>query len=354
MGMPPHLLLDELDQRLLAALQLNGRAPWQVVAKVAGASESTVQRRFAALRRRAAARVVGVVDVLRCGLGVPVLVRVSCRAAAADEVAARLAARPEARFVTVVTGSVDAVAELVVPTHQDLVQVLVHELPATDQVIESETLAVMRTFTSVHDWDTHLLEPDAVALLRPAPAQPFEDQVWEQPPDRLDPLELAIAATLGADGRLSVRDVAAQVRAGEATVARRLDSMVARGCLRFRTLVEPTLLGFSVELMLWLDVEPAHLETAGRQLATHPGTRYLSATAGRFNLCAQVSLRHYADLYRFTTDVVGALPGVRRADTTLQLETLKRAWVPIAPDRADPTAGHTAGSAVGPNEQTSR
>ncbi len=91
--------------------------------------------------------------------------------------------------MTVVTGSVDAVAELVVPTHQDLVQVLVHELPATDQVIESETLAVMRTFTSVHDWDTHLLEPDAVALLRPAPAQPFEDQVWEQPPDRLDPLE---------------------------------------------------------------------------------------------------------------------------------------------------------------------
>ena len=122
--------------------------------------------------------------------------------------------------------------------------------------------------------------------------------------------------------------------------------MVARGCLRFRTLVEPTLLGFSVELMLWLDVEPAHLETAGRKLATHPGTRYLSATAGRFNLCAQVSLRHYADLYRFTTDVVGALPGVRRADTTLQLETLKRAWVPTAP------AG--TGAAITQPERSSR
>ncbi len=129
--------------------------------------------------------------------------------------------------------------------------------------------------------------------------------------------------------------------------------MVARGCLRFRTLVEPTLLGFSVELML-ARRRAGPSRDGGPPAATHPGTRYLSATAGRFNLCAQVSLRHYADLYRFTTDVVGALPGVRRADTTLQLETLKRAWVPIAPDRADPTAGHTAGSAVGPNEQTSR
>ena len=169
MSMPPHLLLDELDQRLLAALQLNGRASWQVVAKVVGASESTVQRRFTALRRRGAARVVGVVDVLRCGLGVPVLVRVSCRSAAAHEVATRLAARPEARFVTMVTGSVDAVAELVVPTHQEIAQVLIHELPAADQVTDTETLAVMRTFTSVHDWGTDLLEPAAVAMLRPEP-----------------------------------------------------------------------------------------------------------------------------------------------------------------------------------------
>ena len=119
---------------------------------------------------------------------------------------------------------------------------------------------------------------------------------------------------------MPVKELAGRVGAGESTVARRVDSMVARGCLRFRTLVEPGLLGFAVEFMLWLDVEPAHLEAAGRQLARDPGVKYLSATAGRFNLCGQVSLRHFADLYRFTTDVVGALPGVRRADTTLQLE----------------------------------
>jgi DNA-binding Lrp family transcriptional regulator len=331
--MPDLPSLAELDRRLLGALQLDGRAPWHLVARAVGASESTVQRRFSALRARGAARVIGVVDVLRCGLGVPVLVRISCRPGTAHEVAARLAARPEARFVAVLTGRIDAVAEFVVPTHRDLAQVLVQELPGRDLITETETLTVMRTFTSAHDWDTGLLESDATALLRPQSIRPFEDQVWERPPDRLDDLELAIVAALGEDGRLPVKVIARQVGASESTVARRIDSMVLRGCLRFRTLVEPTLLGFAVEFMLWLDVEPVHLEAASRQLAQHPATKYLSAAAGRFNLCAQVSLRHFAELYRFTTDVVGALPGLRRADTTLQLDTLKRAWVPTAPQR---------------------
>jgi DNA-binding Lrp family transcriptional regulator len=315
----------------MAALQLDGRAPWHLVARAVGVSESTVQRRFAALRERRAARVIGVVDVLRCGLGVPVLIRVKSRPGTAEDVAATLAARQEARFVAVVTGGADAVAEFVVPTHRHLAQLLARDVPARDQLTETETFTVMRTFTAAHDWDPGLLEPDAAALLRPEPVRPFEDQVWEQPPDRLDDVELAIAAELGEDGRRPVKELAVRVGVSESTVARRIDSMVARGCLRFRTLVEPALLGFAVEFMLWLDIEPAHLAAAGRQLASQEGVKYLSATAGRFNLCGQVSLRHFADLYRFMTDVVGALPGVRRADTTLQLDTLKRAWVPTAP-----------------------
>jgi len=327
-------VLDETDRRMLAALQLDGRASWPVVARSVGASESTVQRRYAALKDRGAARVIGVVDVLRCGLGVPVLVRVSTRPGRAEEVAARLAGRPEARFVAVLTGGVDAVAEFVVPSHRDLGQMLVRDLPAAELITRTETLTVMRTFTSAHDWDTHLLDPAATALLSPHPVLPFEDQVWAQPPDELDELELAIATALGADGRAPLREVATQVGVSESTVGRRIESMVRRGCLRFRTLVEPTLLGFAVELMLWLDIQPSDLDAAGRRLGAHPAIKYLSATTGPFNLCAQVSLRHFADLYPFTTDVVGGLPGVRRADTTLQLDTLKRAWVPTTPDGA--------------------
>jgi DNA-binding Lrp family transcriptional regulator len=323
----------ELDKRIVAALQLNGRASWGAIAKHVGASESTVLRRVAQLTGSGQLRVIGVVDVLRCGLGVPVLVRFRCRPGTAGIVAAAVAARPETRYASVLAGSADCVAEVVLPTHEDIGRLVLQGLPAGEHVLESETLAVMRTLTSAYDWDSRVLGANAVNDLRGSEVRPFEEQFWERPPEKLDELELAIIAALGEDGRMSFKELTRQVGTSESTVARRVDSLVRRGCLRFRTLAEPGILGFAVEFMLWLSVLPSQLDKAGQQLAAQPNTKYLSATTGRFNLVGQIVLGHYGELYRHTTEVVGALPGLQAADVTLQVSTLKRAWTPTPEPR---------------------
>ena len=43
-------------------------------------------------------------------------------------------------------------------------------------------------------------------------------------------------------------------------------------------------------------------------------------------------LPRYGDLYPYTTDVIGQLPGVQNAEMTLQVQTLKSAWVPVEDD----------------------
>lgn len=323
----------ELDRRIVAALQLNGRASWSAIARHVGASESTVLRRTAQLTANGQLRVIGVLDVLRCGLGVPVLLRIRCAPGAATRVATALAARVDTRFVAVLAGSADCVAEFVLPSYQDIPHLQQDALPGGGDMLEVETHAVMRTFISNHDWDSGLLSQDAVADLRGADTLPFEERHWESPPEKLDKLDLAISAALSEDGRMSFKEVSREVGTSESTVARRVDSLVRRGCLRFRTLAEPALLGYSLEFMLWACAPPAELDSVGQRLATHRGTKYLSATTGRFNLVGQIVLPHYSDLYRYTTDVVGALPGLRAADITLQVKTLKRAWVPTPATR---------------------
>ncbi|GAB3003811.1 AsnC family transcriptional regulator [Amycolatopsis acidiphila] len=317
----------ELDRRIAGALQLNGRASWGAIAKHACTSESTVLRRVAQLTESGQLRVIGVLDVLRCGLGVPVLVRARCAPSTANEVAAALAARPDTRYVSVLAGSADCVAEVVLPSYEDVAGLRLDTLPGAGALRETETFAVMRTFISNHDWNSGELDDAAARELRGGDARPFEEQHWESPPEKLDELDLAISAALGEDGRMSFKDLSRQVGSSESTVARRIDSLVRRGCLRFRTLAEPALFGYALEFMLWLSVLPSELDRAGQQLAAHPATKYLSATTGRFNLAGQIVLRHYGELYRHTTDVVGALPGLQAADITLQVATLKRAWV---------------------------
>jgi hypothetical protein len=80
-------------------------------------------------------------------------------------------------------------------------------------------------------------------------------------------------------------------------------------------------------------VAPQSLEEAGRSLAGHPSTKYLSATLGRYNLVGQILLPQYEDVYGYATDVLGSLPGVRDVDLTLQMKTYKRVWTPVTGSR---------------------
>ena len=322
--------LTELDRRLVAALQLNGRASWTQVARALGAPESTVARRGQQLIDSGLVGVTGVLDHLRCGFGISLMVRMRCRPGTANSVALALADLPEARFVTVVTGSADVAAEVVVRDHHDVTRVLVDDLPRPDDVAETESMVVVRKFSAFEEWDTGLLPPEVAALLRPERARTGHRE-WSEP-ERLTEQEFAIARLLAADGRASYAQLAAQCGVSESTAARRVESLVRRGCLRFRTLFDTRLIGLGVEFMQWLAVEPGELENVGAQLAKHSSTRYVSATTGRFNLCLHGVLPGYGDLYRYLTDVVGALPGVRTADMTLQARTLKRAYVRINAD----------------------
>jgi DNA-binding Lrp family transcriptional regulator len=331
----PHLVtttsnLGDLDRRIVAALQLNGRATWKQVATAVGATESTVARRGQQLLDAGIVAVTGVLDHLRCGLGISLQVRLRCRPGTANVVAEALAGLEVARFVSVVTGSADVAAELVVPHHRDVAHVLVDGLPTPGNIVDTEAMVVVRKFSAVEEWDTGLLGPEAVALLRPGGTQP-DHREWHEP-ERLSEQEFAIAKVLAVDGRASYSQIAAAVGVSDSTAARRVESLVRRGCLRFRTVFEATLIGLDVEFLQWLTVEPGELENVGAQLAKQVSTRYVSATAGRFNLCLHGVLPGYGDLYHYMTAVTGALPGIHTADLTLQARTLKRAWVRIGAD----------------------
>jgi DNA-binding Lrp family transcriptional regulator len=319
-------MIDALDRRIIAALQLNGRAPWAGIARWAGTSESTAQRRFNALRERRLLHVVGAVELDRTGSGSSMLVRVQARPGKGLELAELLAECPEARFLALVTGTADLIVDFVARDNEELLRLLYTDLPGAHLIAGTEHVAVIRTFSSAAMWDTGLLPEEAVADLRPAQSPPCERVDWDKAPQPLTELERAVVGELATDGRLPVTTIARNLDRSESSVARALDRLVARGSLHFRTLAEPALLGYEAEFMLWLSIDPGSLEAAGRQLAKHPGTKFLAAATGRFNLVGHMVLPRRTDLFRYTDEVIGALPGLNGSDVTLHLVTLKGAW----------------------------
>jgi DNA-binding Lrp family transcriptional regulator len=329
-------VLDDLDQRIIAALHINPRASWNVIAAVLDASVATVTRRGQKLLESGLVKVIGWPDVARVGFGVPAWLRFKCELGQVGRVARALAEREEVRFVSIVTGPVDCVAEIIIPSHTALVPMLDREIHAIGGITDVETHTVLRTF--VYSWFPARFSPDEEAHLGRV-VQPYELPSSSAEPDALDDVDLALLAALGPNGRLPLRLVAEMLGISESTVSRRVASLVARGCLYFRCVMDPALVGFDIEFTVWMSVEPSAIEAAATLLSQHPAVRYLSATAGTYDLLAQVAVADQEAIYSFNTQVLGALPGVRQLQELIELQTLARGHVVLD--------GATPGRAVG-------
>ncbi|MEO2108981.1 MAG: Lrp/AsnC family transcriptional regulator [Actinomycetota bacterium] len=306
-------VLDDTDRALITELQRDGRASWNHIGRGVGIADTTASRRAQRLMGDGVVRVVGGLDPLRCNLGYPVLIRMRTSPGRIGNVLDELAVREDVRFLAVVTGTSDVVAELIVTSQQHLARVVLDELHVVEGVESTVTSTVMRHYKlSHHERPALPVGPDG----RPEVAA-----------DPLDEIDHRIVGELARDGRMSVATLAANLGISESMARRRVDALIGDGRVVISTLLDADALGYHVEALVWLGVDFGCLETVADQLRQRPEVRYLAASAGEAELVAEVLLRDQADLYRFATTVLGRMEGIRRTELSLELEVVKRAWI---------------------------
>ena len=330
--------MDRLNQRIVAALQVNGRASWQQISGVVGTSESTVSRRAQRLLGSGKVKVVAIADPVRCGFGYWVLLQVRCSLGKVPRVARALAEKSEVRYLSMVTGQFDILVEMIVPSRAHLAKILMEDLPKIPGIEDISTRTILRNFKMSYDWSRDLLGEAATTLERfktPTDAASLSKS--------LDELDLKLYRLLLQDGRLSYSELAAANGVGESVAKRRVDSLWETGRIRFATLVDPALMGYGVEFVCWVRADLSRLEQAAEALAALPEVRYISATIDYSDLICEVVLRSEEDLYKFCTNVLGALPGVKGVNVNLKLRTVKQAYVHLAAPTESEVSNEIAG-----------
>lgn len=304
--------LEELDLALLRELHAEGRAPWPKVAEKIGCSPSTARRRYEALRSSGKIRVVGRVDASFLGQGTPAMVRFSGPDADKKEFLEKLRSRSDVRFLSAVLGSSGSAAEFIASSMADLQSSLRELTPEFD--VAAESFVETHIYTQGQDWLPDSLSKRVATEHRPAREA------------HLSAADHTVATMLIKDGRAQLGELAEAIGKSENTARRIIENLRKREILEFRVLVEPQVLGFEIEMMIWLDVDAGKLEEVGQDLASYHGTKFLAATAGRFALVGQVVLPHHSDMFDFSTKVLGNIPGIRRVETLLQTDVHKRVW----------------------------
>ncbi|MFD9793699.1 Lrp/AsnC family transcriptional regulator [Streptomyces sp. NPDC059070] len=313
-------VLDSQDQRLIAALQCDGRIGAERAGEVLGIGARTVQRRWRALLADGAVRVVALPAVPET-LGA-LLLRIKVLRGRLDTIAAALAAREDVPFIDVsASGDEIAAVARTAPGSRD--PLLFRQLPATQAVTSVTASTVLHAFRLAHEWRHDVLTPAERAAL----TRPFAPAAASGAPR--DALDHAVLAELAADARVPAAMVAARLGQPESTVRRRLARLGEEGLLLTQVAVDARRLGLAIDANVLLQLPPDRLDAAGRALAAHPAVHGAFATTGEFNLHAAVWVRDLAALYRFVSDDLSGL-GVSRMDTVIVGQAVKRPGSPTA------------------------
>jgi DNA-binding Lrp family transcriptional regulator len=314
--------VDELGRRIIMALQQDGRADWTSIASLCGTSKPTVARR---VERLMADGVLKVAVMPELGSDGPVdifLASIGCRPGTQIAVVERLVARPDVRFAALVAGSHDIVIELVVgagPTGYPEAMLQIQTIPG---VVRWHCDLVLHVYKMSQDWNH---APSGTGPARATTNRSVE--LTPCAPDHLDHVDRAILDRLRIDGRASFKALAAAMGVNESTVRRRFERMVANRCATVITIVPPAAVGLRAVALLTISVEPGKLNEVADVLGRHRSVRYLAATLTGSSLVCEVIATSTQGLFEFSTSTLATLDGVVNWTASLELLTVKRAFI---------------------------
>jgi Lrp/AsnC family transcriptional regulator, regulator for asnA, asnC and gidA len=146
--------IDEIDQRIIEALQMDGRRPFTKIASELGISEASVRQRVANLINNHVMQIVAITNPIKLGFSLASMIGIRISGDRLLEAAQEISAFDEVIYLILCTGSFDMLAEVVCRDNDHLLNFLTEKLYKVQGVQQAETFMYLRvckdTGTPVH------------------------------------------------------------------------------------------------------------------------------------------------------------------------------------------------------------
>ncbi len=322
--------LDADDRRVLHALQLDGRASFARIAGVLGMSERAVARRYHRLRSRLALRVIGVTRPNPLEQEEWFL-RITAASGSVDAVARALADRSDTSWIASFPGDggLGCILRTSAAKGDGAGALELFRRSASIATVTAQRL--LAPIAGIGGWPGRLEALTASEQEAMRPDVPELGASGTSSGAALSDDDAQLLRLLSADGRMSIARLAHVSGIPETTVRRRVTELTGRGVLIFEVEVDPKLYGRHLDVICWMDVQPAALGTVARALSSHVEVAFASTTTGTAGILAILELADVGDLHRYLAEVIGALSGVHRVHTEIIGRWIKRAGALISP-----------------------
>lgn len=143
--------IDETDQRIIEALQQDGRRPFTKIAADLGISEASVRQRVANLINTQVMQIVAVTNPIKLGFSLASMIGIRVTGDRLLEAAEEIAAFDEVIYLILCAGSFDMLAEVVCRDNDHFLSFLTEKLYKVAGVQQAETYMYLRVCKQ-NDW----------------------------------------------------------------------------------------------------------------------------------------------------------------------------------------------------------
>lgn len=152
----------------------------------------------------------------------------------------------------------------------------------------------------------------------------------------IDEIDRQILLHLQHDGRLTNSEIGRRLGLAEGTIRRRIDRMLSEEIVRIAAVANPFKIGLPIVVLIGIDVDPPRLEEAAHRLVEMPQVRYVGYSTGTYDIIVEALFPSNQALLHFLTNELAKIRGIRKTETSLQLDVLKRSYEweipPVGPE----------------------
>ncbi len=140
----------------------------------------------------------------------------------------------------------------------------------------------------------------------------------------IDKFDLGIVNLLLEDGRMSASEIARRLgNISERAVRYRIERMIEEDAVQVSAVVHPEAFGMVIKADVLMEVESDRIREVAQKMTEYENVTYVACAIGETDVSIQVVARDTDEIYRFVTEVVGKVPGVRRTTTSIVPVVLK-------------------------------
>ena len=152
---------------------------------------------------------------------------------------------------------------------------------------------------------------------------------------KIDKVDISIVNMLLENGRKSASEIARHIGdISERAVRYRIERMVKKEIIRVSAIISPQAFGLDTYADVWIEVESDKILEVADKMAENENVTYVACSMGETDVSIQVVAKDAAEIYRFVTEVVRKVPGVRKTVTAIVPNILKDIYQWRIPDRA--------------------